>query len=154
MTLGGLWHGANWTFVLWGFFHGVLLCLDRILGLRRLANIKGFSFQKVLGVIVTFHLICIGFILFRSSSFTAALAMATCIVTNFTVTPIALTMLGLVAFHAAPLFLLEWITEGEDRLDRLFRASWPRQALAYGYLVFMLVVFPAVQAHEFIYFQF
>ena len=152
MGLGGLWHGANFTFIVWGLYHGALLCLDRILGLRKLASAKGLP--RALGIFVTFHLVCIGFVFFRASSIGAAGAMLERMVTDFTVTPVALTMLGLVAFHFAPLFLLETITEGEERLDRLFTASWPRQVLAYGYLVFMLVVFPAVQAHEFIYFQF
>ena len=60
MVLGGLWHGAAWTFVLWGAFHGLGLCLEHALGSR---------WERVpvwLRWLVTFHLICFGWILFRS----------------------------------------------------------------------------------------
>jgi D-alanyl-lipoteichoic acid acyltransferase DltB (MBOAT superfamily) len=60
MVLGGLWHGAAWTFVLWGAFHGAGLCAEHALGERwtRLpAWVRWF---------VTFHLIVFGWILFRS----------------------------------------------------------------------------------------
>ncbi|TMB58804.1 MAG: hypothetical protein E6J56_01760 [Deltaproteobacteria bacterium] len=152
MTLGGLWHGANWTFVFWGFYHGALLCVYRALGVKD--DVEGHPVRRLLRIVLTFHLICIGFIFFRSSSFTAALHMATRIVTNVQPTMIAVTMLGLVAFHVVPLLALEVFTKGEERLDRILVGPWPTQAFAYAYLVLMLVVFPATQAHEFIYFQF
>src|SRR3954463_4620128 len=60
MVLGGLWHGAAWTFVLWGAFHGLGLCLEHALGSR---------WERLpvwLRWFVTFHLICFGWILFRS----------------------------------------------------------------------------------------
>jgi hypothetical protein len=60
MVLGGLWHGAAWTFVLWGAFHGAGLVTEHALGSRwsRLpAWLRWF---------VTFHLIVFGWILFRS----------------------------------------------------------------------------------------
>ncbi len=152
MTLGGLWHGANWTFVFWGFYHGMLLVIYRALGISD--DVRGRPVARVLRIILTFHLICIGFIFFRSSSFAAALAMSERLLTNFTPSVVAVTMAGLVVFHVVPLFLLELFTDGEDRLDRLTTAAWPRQAIAYAYIVLMLVIFPAVEAHEFIYFQF
>lgn len=42
MTVGGLWHGASWNFVLWGFLHGALLCLFRLLPLERLGRLVGW----------------------------------------------------------------------------------------------------------------
>ena len=60
MVLGGLWHGAAWTFVLWGAFHGAGLCAEHALGerwTRRPAWLRWF---------VTFHLIVFGWILFRA----------------------------------------------------------------------------------------
>jgi alginate O-acetyltransferase complex protein AlgI len=61
MILGGLWHGAAWTFVLWGAFHGVGLVVEHALGgrVRAPAWVKWF---------VTFHLIVFSWILFRSES--------------------------------------------------------------------------------------
>ena len=63
MLLGGLWHGAAWTFVLWGAFHGLGLVVERRLGLR---------LHPVVACVVTFHFICFGWILFRAESLGAA----------------------------------------------------------------------------------
>jgi D-alanyl-lipoteichoic acid acyltransferase DltB (MBOAT superfamily) len=60
MVLGGLWHGAAWTFVLWGGFHGLGLCTEHALG-ERWTRLPAW-----LRWLVTFHLICFGWILFRS----------------------------------------------------------------------------------------
>jgi alginate O-acetyltransferase complex protein AlgI len=63
MLLGGLWHGAAWTFVLWGGFHGAMLCtehaLDGRIGRRTPVWLRWFA---------TFNLVCLGWILFRSQS--------------------------------------------------------------------------------------
>jgi alginate O-acetyltransferase complex protein AlgI len=61
MVLGGLWHGAAWTFVLWGAFHGLGLVGEHALGGR----IRAPAWLKWL---VTFHLVVFGWILFRSQS--------------------------------------------------------------------------------------
>jgi alginate O-acetyltransferase complex protein AlgI len=61
MVLGGLWHGAAWTFVMWGAFHGLGLVTEHALGRERLERVPAW-----LRWFVTFHLICFGWILFRS----------------------------------------------------------------------------------------
>jgi alginate O-acetyltransferase complex protein AlgI len=65
MVLGGLWHGAAWTFVLWGLLHGVGLATERALGGR--LKVPGW-----LRWLVTFHLIVAGWILFRAPSLNVA----------------------------------------------------------------------------------
>jgi len=62
MLLGGLWHGAAWTFVLWGAFHGVGLSAEHALG-KRVNRIPVW-----LRWFITFHLVVFGWILFRSQS--------------------------------------------------------------------------------------
>lgn len=59
MVLGGLWHGAAWPFVLWGFFHGTCLCIEH--AWRGRLKIPGWVRWAV-----TFHLVVLGWILFRS----------------------------------------------------------------------------------------
>jgi D-alanyl-lipoteichoic acid acyltransferase DltB (MBOAT superfamily) len=61
MVLGGLWHGAAWTFVLWGLFHGVGLVTEHAIGGR--IRTPGW-----LRWLVTFHLIVLGWVLFRAQS--------------------------------------------------------------------------------------
>ncbi len=70
MVLGGLWHGAALRFVLWGALHGVALALHKMwLAVVPWAKARGEqmnSLSRVLGVIVTFHLVCLGWLLFRA----------------------------------------------------------------------------------------
>src|SRR5205814_5525599 len=63
-ALSGLWHGARWTFVLWGLFHGVLLVATRVFGSRG----WGHRVPLWLKTLVTFHLVLVGWVLFRSST--------------------------------------------------------------------------------------
>jgi D-alanyl-lipoteichoic acid acyltransferase DltB (MBOAT superfamily) len=67
MILGGLWHGANWTFVLWGTYHGALLAITRFARQRAPRTFQRKRVEPLL-VIVNFHLVCIGWIFFRCSS--------------------------------------------------------------------------------------
>ncbi len=69
MLLGGLWHGANWTFVFWGFYHGVLLALERIC---RLPSWLAGRAARPLWIILTFLAVCVGWVFFRASSFADA----------------------------------------------------------------------------------
>lgn len=68
MLLGGLWHGANFTFVLWGAWHGALLVLERLLGGK-----SGSPYPKLLAWPITFFCVLMGWVLFRAPSMTVAL---------------------------------------------------------------------------------
>ena len=73
MVLGGLWHGAAWTFVLWGAFHGLLLAGHRASGRRR-AEASGVpGVRELPAVLGTFALVCVGWVLFRAVSLDQAL---------------------------------------------------------------------------------
>ena len=67
MLLGGLWHGANWTFVLWGAWHGIWLAIERRFAWK--TDAKQFYMSKWL---FTLFLVLIGWIMFRAESVTAA----------------------------------------------------------------------------------
>jgi alginate O-acetyltransferase complex protein AlgI len=64
MLLGGLWHGAAWTFVVWGGIHGLGLSIERATGWRPTSGAA-----KWFGRILTFHVVCFGWIFFRADSF-------------------------------------------------------------------------------------
>lgn len=66
-VLCGLWHGASWTFMIWGLFHGALLVIERLLRLR-------FKFEPrgVLGQAVTLLLVMIGWVFFRAPTWSKA----------------------------------------------------------------------------------
>jgi alginate O-acetyltransferase complex protein AlgI len=63
MLIGGLWHGASWTFVFWGGYHGVLLILDK-LGQPFLRRLKPMLYRSI-----TLLLVVIGWVFFRSADF-------------------------------------------------------------------------------------
>src|SRR5262249_42955235 len=80
MTLGGLWHGASWTFVAWGVLHGLLLighrafagcCAGRPALERRLQSPPGTAAR----VLATFLCVCLGWVFFRATNFTVAMTM-------------------------------------------------------------------------------
>ena len=64
MLLGGLWHGAAWTFVIWGGFHGAGLILERLMR----SHLPRLRVPAVVRWFVTFHLIVLGWIVFRAQS--------------------------------------------------------------------------------------
>ena len=68
MLLGGLWHGASWTFVFWGGLNGLALCIDKMIPKKKEKKLL----DKVIGVILTYTFICFTWIFFRASSFTNA----------------------------------------------------------------------------------
>jgi alginate O-acetyltransferase complex protein AlgI len=79
MTLGGLWHGASWTFVIWGVLHGVLLIVHKMFqvfcavrpGLERLLHsIPGTALRLTL----TLLSVCVGWVFFRATTFANAAA--------------------------------------------------------------------------------
>jgi alginate O-acetyltransferase complex protein AlgI len=66
MLLGGLWHGAAWTFVVWGGIHGAFLVAERRLRARRPAGRTGVD--RALARLLTFHAVCLAWIFFRADS--------------------------------------------------------------------------------------
>jgi alginate O-acetyltransferase complex protein AlgI len=76
MALGGLWHGANWTFVLWGVLHGVGLAVHKAWTHIRPPKLgdEGVA-GTVLGWILTYAFVCVGWIFFRAPDLTSAMIM-------------------------------------------------------------------------------
>ncbi len=87
MLLGGLWHGASLRFVFWGAIHGVSLAVHKLV-MNHFSSFKKEGaemnpFRRVLGVIVTFHLVCFGWIFFRADSMAVGLDVLKQIFTDF-----------------------------------------------------------------------
>lgn len=86
MVIGGLWHGASWLFVLWGAWHGLMLVLHKayrkLVPAREHRGIKA-SLLHIANVLLTFHIVAIGWVFFRADSLTVVGEMATQIFTQF-----------------------------------------------------------------------
>jgi alginate O-acetyltransferase complex protein AlgI len=77
MLASGIWHGANWTFVLWGAMHGVYLSVHRLLLNRKWLPLKitlplGERVWLILTILITFHLVLAAWVLFRAPSIAQA----------------------------------------------------------------------------------
>jgi len=71
MLLGGLWHGASWTFVFWGAYHGILLAIERLLGSRNPVKRLPVPLQ----IVFTNFLVMIGWAFFRADTFGKAISI-------------------------------------------------------------------------------
>ncbi len=159
-TLCGLWHGANWTFIIWGAWHGAFSALESL----KVINTK--RIPKAIGHIYTLLVVCLGFVMFRAASVSEGLAMlgamfggahlpATGAVTAATVLLRRLLdgegifMLVLACLCALPLGRKLWL-----RLENRGGAQW----LSYGLslVLFLLCLFRLAAGgfSPFIYFQF
>jgi D-alanyl-lipoteichoic acid acyltransferase DltB (MBOAT superfamily) len=148
MLLGGLWHGAAWTFVLWGAWHGLLLVFSRAATRRPVEA----SPARVWGQrLVTFHLVLLGWLLFRAQDLATLSAYARGLLTldlGFRLSPWYLLILALAVFaHYSSRELLErWSA-------RFLRLPEPLQGAAYAGTLLLLCGLSA-GGPSFIYFQF
>jgi hypothetical protein len=142
MTLGGLWHGAGLTFVAWGAAHGAGL------GIGLLWRRAGLPMPALLGWALTFLFVALTWVLFRATSFEAAMAV----------------FKGL-AGHAPVGHGFKWRAFVPAALVALIGpTAWaavhrlpPRRALAFGFALLFVVVLLKIgddANYEFIYFQF
>ncbi len=151
MLLGGLWHGAGWTFLAWGAIHGGILCIYRALGDK--IKLPG-TWGRIVATIGFFHIVCLGWLFFRADSFAQAWDMLSLIFTHQSMTPLATYGFGMIAFFCLPLLAFEiWLDQSRS-LRRLESVRWGWRAAVYCYIVFMLIEFPPPVFGQFIYFQF
>jgi alginate O-acetyltransferase complex protein AlgI len=152
MLLGGLWHGANWTFVIWGGIHGVGLALERVFGVAKQRSSSAFLLRWVHRIII-FHVVCLSWIFFRGESLSFAWTFIQGL-TNWSWQPsYSVATKFLIAF-SVPLFVLDLYLEatGDEYLFQS-RPHFQRVAVALT-CVLAIVLFGANQANAFIYFQF
>ena len=152
MLLGGLWHGAAWNFVIWGSLHGAMLVAEHaILGQRKPASWPLWG--RGVGTVVTFNLVCLAWIFFRSPDIAHAAEFLSGFSrigqTQITATPFVLTLLfGGLAAQFLP----------RDRmamLERLIlRAPIPWQGAMVGAGMVGIASLGPTGVAPFIYFQF
>lgn len=154
MVLGGLWHGAAWTFVLWGAYHGGLLAAHRWRQ-RRGGDEREERRSDLLGRrAATFALVCVGWVFFRADSMETAFALLGRLVigwwtpSEFVNPLVVFTIAGMLALQFWPRGLGLWLQSGLSRL----RPAPLGIVLAVALLVIVILGPPGVA--PFIYFQF
>lgn len=163
MLLGGLWHGANWTFVFWGFLHGTLLIGHRLLNAAlRVAGIaEGALLDRALswlGWPLTFVAIHFTWVFFRAPNFTDAWTV--CAAMLGLAEPAALVSVRL--YEVVGVLMTVVLVLIESRIVAVFerrgvdwwwRVPFPLRGVAYASLVLAIVVFGG-PTQKFIYFDF
>jgi alginate O-acetyltransferase complex protein AlgI len=160
MLLGGLWHGAAWKFVLWGAYQGALLVLERALGGRRLVT-DWFADRSpraralwLVRVLVTFHFVCLGWILFRCESTGPLPLMVRSFldVTGYFRMPAELAWTAF-AF-IAPLLLVDALQYFRRDELVMLRVPVPARAFLYATGLYVFILWGRFESNAFIYFQF
>ncbi|MCC6460416.1 MAG: MBOAT family protein [Saprospiraceae bacterium] len=174
MLLGGLWHGASWTFVVWGGLHGLYLWIERFFKERAsvagggLSNInteappalRGGFFTSInlrgfLYALLTFMLVNITWVFFRAGSFDKAWQMlqsmfgmapeGAAVLTTLAIIKVTVITTGMVLTH--------WVMRNSRVLDVAYRMSWWLLGLLWATLV-LLLIWSQESGSSFIYFQF
>lgn len=160
MLLGGLWHGAAWTFVIWGAYHGLLLILHRLMSpaLERLFRARsrmGEALSRGVRLVGMFHLVCFGWIFFRAQSLDKAGEILSSLGQGFAWTPRGSFYLSRIVVLIGFLLLVQLLQARRKDLLVLHRAR-PMWVLAtlYLYLYYSILFLGNHGGHEFIYFQF
>lgn len=155
MVLGGLWHGAAWTFVVWGAFHGFLLVVYHA-WTARFAKQSGVESGRWLWLrrVLMFHIVCLGWLFFRSASLTQAGHMLQLMATDFAWNVQATNLLVALVLFCLPLWVVQSLQVASGRLTAPTEMSLlPRVAL-YAILILMFVALGNTGGGAFIYFQF
>lgn len=162
--LSGLWHGASWTFVIWGALHGLYIILGSLAvpWLERLRHLLRISPSNLLwhtaSVLLTFHLVTFAWIFFRASSLADAWYIVTHLFVDFQPTLNMNIGLGVIPalIVGGCIVLMESIEWGHrsGRLQVRGLPTWVRWS-GYYVVVMLIVLFGVLQSDaQFIYFQF
>lgn len=155
MLLAGLWHGANAKFLVWGFYHGVLVCIQR--ALRTPTVLTGWA--RGGGVVLTFHLVAVGWIFFRADSFPVARTFLWRMIggggTGGGVEPAEPFWIwfGLLLGAWALVLGLQRVSAAMENPRYPWR-SLPAQGLLFGLMAFVVALLGVSDAKPFIYFYF
>lgn len=154
MLLGGLWHGASWTFVLWGGLHGLYLVAHRALARRGDREPEQpWGIRDLLPTLATFHLVCFAWIFFRSPSLGAAASVLTGIAT-LRPGPIDLNAPVMLAAAAAAIFLIDFLQRRRGSDTPVLSWNPVARGIAYAAMVVAILIFSGATPVPFIYFQF
>jgi D-alanyl-lipoteichoic acid acyltransferase DltB (MBOAT superfamily) len=159
MALGGLWHGAAWTFVLWGVYQGLVLVIARRIarlgGARGWRVPAGLTWPRVLLGLVMFHVTCYGWLVFRAESVAQLAEFSRLLVTDLRpsastvgslLVPCVLTIAPLLAVH------IHQARRGSELAP--LAAPLPWRYAVYGAVFYLVLLFGDFEGAQFIYFQF
>jgi len=157
-TIMGLWHGAAWGFVLWGIYNGIALSIYGLISkylprIKKETSLIVKSSLHILFVVITFHVIFVGDIFFRSISFDQSINLLSTLFTEMPFTLELLQQMKNLSFFVLPIIIIDLFTTKKpiedvvNELPVIFR-------YLFIYFMFYLIYFYGVSKPTFIYFQF
>jgi len=155
MLLGGLWHGAAWTFVVWGGLHGLFLIAHRAFGRpqRYDAEAESVRMRDALPILATFHLVCVAWIFFRANSLQQAVTYITGIIT-LRGGAINVNAAALLLASAAAMLIIDVLQRNRHTETPVLDWGPVARGVAYAVMVVAILIFSGGTPVPFIYFQF
>jgi alginate O-acetyltransferase complex protein AlgI len=158
MVLGGLWHGAAWTFILWGTYQGLLLVAYR--AAERAGALRPFhalpqSLARVLAWAVMFHLTCYGWLIFRARSLPQIAEMTRAVLGDFAPSSVnGPALLVPLLMYTTPLLVVHACEAWFDDVLVVPKLPIAVRYSVYAAALYLTVLFGNFGGAEFIYFQF
>jgi alginate O-acetyltransferase complex protein AlgI len=149
MLLGGLWHGANWTFIVWGAYHGLLLALQRLLPTAW----QRYAWRPVT-IPATFLLVCVGWVFFRAQTLTDAGRLLRGLVVPTDGQGLPWDQRGVVLAGIAAVFTGNILSRWRWRPRSAFYVPAPVAGVAIAMLLLLTLLLMPSDGKVFIYFQF
>ena len=156
MLLGGLWHGASWNFIFWGFLHGAALAIEKFI--KDFFSVPKNIFTRVMGIIITFHFVCFCWIFFRAQDFDTANEVLGQIFNTFSFSIVSQWINGYMLVFILLLFgyLTHFLPSKFNSLieKKISFAPVYAQVLLITCVVYTVVQMKSADIHPFIYFHF
>lgn len=162
-TIIGIWHGANWTYILFGFLHGIYYIPLILKGtMNKKKKLADTGFKEWFNMGKTFAMVMLTFVIFKAANLTEAFAFYSHLVSkslmklpvlNGVSIPYFVSILTYILF----LFVMEWKAKTNNHALEVFGIEWPRPIrwLFYAVLVVVIYYFSSmVSNQDFIYLQF
>lgn len=155
-VVSGLWHGANYTFLIWGAMHGLFMIMERLVYGDRIKTIPtGLSFVNIVRIFITFSIVNFAWIFFRLDSLSDVMHVASKIVADRG----GLFVDTNVMVYVIPSFLLMFLFDryaerSQDMLLLMDSKNRVVRWVSYIGLILFLVILGSFEQTQFIYFQF
>jgi D-alanyl-lipoteichoic acid acyltransferase DltB (MBOAT superfamily) len=175
MLLGGLWHGASWTFVVWGALHGIYLCAEKLIreqfadtpkGMEETiavtqqasfvpAFLRNSTFNNFLLAMFTFFLVNVTWVFFRAADFTSAWRLLTSMFGQAEEGTALLSTLDImkVSIVVTLMVIVHWFMRNTSVLEVAQKTKWWAAGVVWAAMIIALII-SQKSSDSFIYFQF
>jgi alginate O-acetyltransferase complex protein AlgI len=151
MLIGGLWHGAKWTFLVWGGLHGIYLVIEKLLKMQKLS----WSIPPIILALLTYFFVLITWVFFRAETFTSAWYVLGSMFTNLGIENVVLNYLSITKCLVISVLLLtaHWYMRDKKVLEEISVMPIWKITTVWTFMLTMIIL-SQESTSSFIYFQF